>query len=152
MRYPMIVEECADAMNAVMPGNVVRVDPVRDENAMEVSCFSKAWPHLFPQHGPGRKHSRKIDLADWQRDIVDAHPEAFLRGLIHSDGCRCINKSMGHEYVRYFFDQVSNDIRQIFCRTCNRLGIQYKQSRWKTISIARRKDTEFLDSFIGPKL
>ena len=90
-------------------------------------------------------------LSDWQQDIVDVHPKLFLRGLIHSDGCRCINKSMGHEYVRYFFDQVSDDIREIFCRTCDQLGIAYRQPKWRTISIARRADVAFLDEFIGPK-
>ena len=28
----------------------------------------KHWPCLFPQHGPGRKHERKIRLEAWQRD------------------------------------------------------------------------------------
>ena len=27
---------------------------------------SKHWPCLFPQHGPGRKHTRKIELEQWQ--------------------------------------------------------------------------------------
>jgi hypothetical protein len=31
-------------------------------------------------------------LEDWQRDIVDQFSEEFLRGLIHSDGCRTINR------------------------------------------------------------
>ena len=43
---------------------------------------------------PGRAAStnRRIVLADWQRAIVDAHPEQFVRGLIHSDGRRVINR------------------------------------------------------------
>jgi hypothetical protein len=42
-----------------------------------------AWPCLIPQHGPGRKHERKIELVDWQRDIVDEHP----RGGIFCRAC-----------------------------------------------------------------
>ena len=46
----------------------------------------------FPQHGPGRKHKRPIVLEAWQQAIVEAHPWQFLRGLLHSDGCRTINR------------------------------------------------------------
>jgi hypothetical protein len=150
-RYPGIIRECAQAMRSVMPTNVVSILKLTDENAMEVGCCSKAWPSVIPQHGRGRKHLRTIELAEWQREIVDEHPKPFLRGLIHSDGCRVINKSMGHEYVRYFFTQVSADIQEIFGRTCDLLNIGWRQPYWKTISIARRKDVEFLDEFIGPK-
>src|SRR4051794_40768120 len=69
LRYPAIVDECATAMKSVMPNNVVAIKKINGENTMEVSSYSKAWPVLFPQHGPGPKHSRKIELVDWQRDI-----------------------------------------------------------------------------------
>jgi len=53
--------------------------------------YSTHWTCLFPQHGPGRKHTSTITLEDWQQEIVDDHPGPFLRGLIHSDGCRMTN-------------------------------------------------------------
>ena len=31
------------------------------------------------------------------------HPKEFLRGLIHSDGCRVLNRVNGKGYPRYFF-------------------------------------------------
>jgi hypothetical protein len=151
LRYPGIIAACAAAMKAVMPLNAVLVQKKFGCKAMEVSCYSKAWPQFFPQHGPGRKHQRVIKLVEWQEAIVEDHPKPFLRGLIHSDGCRVINKSMGHEYIRYFFTQVSGDIREIFCRTCDQLNLGWRQPNWKTISIARREGVEFLDEFIGPK-
>ncbi len=46
---------------------------------------------MFPQDGPGKKHERPIALEPWQQEIVDAHPWEFIRGLIHSDGCRITN-------------------------------------------------------------
>ena len=150
-RYPGLICECAAAMRAVAPlwrkspGQAGRASR-RGELLLEGlarSCF----------HNTGQDASifARSSLSDWQQDIVDRHPKLFLSGLIHSDGCRCINKSMGHEYVRYFFDQVSDDIREIFCRTCDQLGIAYRQPKWRTISIARRADVAFLDEFIGPK-
>jgi hypothetical protein len=31
-------------------------------------------------------------LEPWQQAIVDAHPWRFLAGLLHSDGCRTVNR------------------------------------------------------------
>ena len=86
--YPEIIAECAAAMSAVMPKNriLIQQQPYR---AVVIGCYSKAWPLLFPQHGPGRKHERTIELAPWQKEIVARFPREFLRGLIHSDGAAC---------------------------------------------------------------
>ena len=149
-RYPGIIAECTAAMQAVMPANRVLIQQRRDR-AVEIGCSSKRWPLLFPQHGPGRKHERRIALEPWQAEIVERHPRELLRALIHSDGCRVINRVNGTDYPRYFFDQVSDDIRAIFCRTCRRLGIEYTRNRWETVSIARRSSVALLDSFVGPK-
>jgi hypothetical protein len=149
-RYPEIIAECVAAMQAVMPQNVVHVQQTRD-NAVEISCYSRLWIQAFPQHGPGRKHTRKIELAPWQEDIRERHPREFLRGLIHSDGCRVLNRVNGKEYPRYFFTQVSGDIRELFCRTCRQLGIEYTRNDWKNVSIARGASVAVLDSFVGPK-
>jgi len=149
-RYPAIVEECAAAMRAVMPMN--RVNKYKlPYNCVEISSYSKSWPLLFPQHGPGRKHLRKIELAPWQAKLVDRFPREFLRGLIHADGCRVLNRVNGKDYPRYFFDQVSDDIRRLFCEACARLGIEYTRSRWKTVSVARSRSVALLDEFVGPK-
>ena len=67
---------------------------------MVVASTWRQWPCLFPQHAPGRKHHRKIELVDWQREIVDEKPGPFLRGLIHTDGWRGVNRVRvkGKEY------------------------------------------------------
>lgn len=149
-RYPKVIGECVAAMRAVMPNNRVHVQKL-PYRAVEIGCYSKAWPLLFPQHGPGPKHARRIELASWQEEIVDEFPDQFLRGLIHSDGCRVLNRVNGKDYPRYFFTQVSDDIRGLFCATCTRLGIYYSQSNWKTISVARSASVSRLDEFVGPK-
>jgi hypothetical protein len=149
-RYPAIIAECVAAIQAVMPQNRVLVQPMRCR-AVEIGCSSKRWPPLFPQHGPGRKHERKIELEPWQQEIVERHSREFLRGLIHSDGCRVLNRVNGKDYPRYFFSQVSDDIRRLFCDACRRLGIVYTRNNWKTVSIARAPSVALLDSFVGPK-
>lgn len=97
---------------------------------------------------------------DWQRTIVDEHPEAFLRGLIHSDGCRSVNRFKTtlpsgrvaeYAYPRYFFSNLSSDIRELFCEYCDVLGIRWTQSNHRIISVSHRPSVARLDEFIGPK-
>ena len=114
----------------------------------------------FPNTGPGRKHTRSIRLTAWQREIVDEHPRPFLRGLIHSDGCRTVNRFNTklpssrvavYAYPRYFFSNQSADIRGLFCEYCERLGIRWTQSNPRHISVSHRDSVARLDEFVGPK-
>jgi hypothetical protein len=157
IRYPDIIAEVVGAMRAVMPTSVAALQPHPRHNFVEIHSHSNAWPCLFPQHGPGRKHERKIELAPWQEVIVDREPEQFIRGLIHSDGCRTTNRvtvaGKRYAYPRYFFSQVSKDIQGLFCRSCRQLGVEYTFSggRGREISVARAGSVARLDSFVGPK-
>jgi hypothetical protein len=153
--YPGIIDETQRAIRAVLPNS--SLGQRARSNVVDVTCYSKHWPCLFPQHGPGRKHHRKIALVPWQEAIgLDSHPDQLLRGLIHSDGCRAINriKAPGgktYEYVRYMFSNRSDDIRGIFAAACERLGIECRQmNRW-TISVAKRDSVAAMEEFIGPK-
>ena len=150
-KYPDIIEECVEAVQAL--GRERRVAVVADDGGgwVTIRSYSKAWPCLFPQHGPGPKHKRPIVLEQWQQTIVDAHPEPFVRGLIHSDGCRVLNRVNGRDYPRYHFTQVSDDIRRLFCRSLQQLGIEYTWNNPRNVSIARRPSVERLDEFVGPK-
>ena len=79
--YPGIVEECMAAMTAVMPASQVNVIQRPDEQADDVLSYSKAWPCLIPQHGPGKKHLRTIDLLEWQRQLIQSDPRPLLERL-----------------------------------------------------------------------
>jgi hypothetical protein len=136
-------------MHAVLPHNRVAVEPLPSK-AVCISVWSKLLPDLFPQLGPGMKHTRKIELVPWQERAVARFPGQFLRGLIHSDGCRVINRVRGGEYPRYFFNNVTDDIRQIFCDACYFIGVEWRQNYWDSISVARRNSVALMDSFIGP--
>lgn len=151
LMYPGVIEECEDAVRAVTSGNqVTRV--AKPGRCLEVASYSKAWPCLFPQHGPGRKHTRSIELTMWQRDLVRQRPDLLLRGLVHSDGCRFTNTGRGGwECPRYSFCNRSEDIKAIFCEACSLLGLRWTRSGSKTIYVSRKRDVELLDMFIGPK-
>src|SRR5215208_1362097 len=116
-KYPGIVQECAAAMTAVMPTSRVGIQRYGHMNADFVNSYSRAWPCLLPQHGPGRKHLRSIELASWQLENVEADPRPLLRGLIHSDGCRHTNTirhpKRTYRYARYEFTNKSEDIRPL---------------------------------------
>lgn len=148
--YPSIVSEAAGAMRAVMPvSSVGRY--ARPYGDIEVYAYSKGWPCLFPQHGPGPKHGRPIALGSWQEEIVRRAPHLLLRGLIHSDGCRFFNTGRGGwRHPRYAFRNRSEGVRRIFCDACDLLGLRWTLSG-EVVYVSRRDDVARLDEFIGPK-
>lgn len=154
-RYPRIIRECEAAVSLVMPPSRTSVMTRTGENCNEVRSYSQHWPCVLPQHAPGMKHERRIVLAGWQRKIVGRHPWPFLRGLIHSDGCRTMNiirhPKKTYRYPRYFFSNRSEDIRRIFCEACDQLGIEWRQNNPFAVNVARRGSVALMDSFIGPK-
>ncbi len=79
----------------------------------------------------------------------------LLRGLIHSDGCRVINRvrhpKKSYEYPRYVFSNRSLDIQRIFTTACDELGVSWRQDGPWNISVARRNSVAILDRHIGPK-
>lgn len=105
------------------------------------------------------KHTRKIALTDRQVGLVERYPRGFIRGLLHSDGCRATNVvrrplpggTRSYSYPRYFFSNTSTDIQGLFTDALDLLGIAWKRNRWNSISIARREAVEALDKFVGPK-
>jgi len=158
--YPEIVTDAPAAMQLTLPDGRVHVRPSRRSNMRTIEAASTRWPLLFPQYGPGRKHERPLRLEPWQQELVDAYPHELLRGLIHSDGCRTVNRFSTklpsgrvaeHAYPRYFFTNLSPDIRDLFCRTCDALGIRWRQSNHRNISVSHRRSVAALDAFIGPK-
>jgi hypothetical protein len=154
-KYPIIVAECEAAMSLVMPSSKVAVIHHRDAYLDEVNSYSKHWPCVFPQHGPGLKHRRRIRLEAWQKSMVHQHPDRLLRGLIHSDGCRATNvirhPKQTYSYPRYFFSNRSDDIRRIFCDACDQLGIRWRRNNRFEVNVARRDSVALMDRFVGPK-
>ncbi|MDQ3758749.1 MAG: hypothetical protein M3331_02230 [Actinomycetota bacterium] len=152
--WPGILDEFAAAMEAVSGGTAWRRKRP-DMNCIEIGLTWWHWTLAFPQHGPGRKHKRNIELEAWQREIVEEHTGLFLRGLIHTDGWRGWNKveSKGkwYAYPRYQFSNRSDDIRKLFCQACDLLGVEWTPwTRWH-ISVARRDSVALLDKHVGFK-
>lgn len=157
-KYPGIIQSCSEAIQILLPDNQVGIVNRYHQDRLscvDVSCFHKFWSDIFPQHGAGRKHYREIKLEDWQQQIVDSYPLEFFRGLYHSDGSRFSNVVNGKDYPRYQFTNLSRDIIQMFCATCDQLKLHWtakvRHDEVNDIYISRREDVAFLDQHIGPK-
>ena len=158
-RYRHVVTEAAIAMAAVFIDVRVRRYEVRNQQMTVLALNHAALPVAFPD-GPGKKHTRPIVLEPWQLELTRWYPEAFLRGLIHSDVCRTVNRFKTrlpsgrvaeYECPRYFFSNLSADIRRLFRDQCELLGIRGTQSNPRHISISHRHSVAKLDWFVGPK-
>jgi hypothetical protein len=152
--YPALIHECCVAIGQIR-GRRPNVRVHTDRRMVDIVSTWREWPCLFPQHGPGRKHSRLIALAVWQHTIVEAYTGPFLRGLIHSDGWRGLNKvhvkGRDYAYPRYQFSNRSDDIRQLFTYACDLVGIAWRPSGRYHNSVARKDAVALLDEFVGPK-
>lgn len=153
--YPEIVHECEEAMEETIGrsrvARVLRMGSQKETPThVDVSSYSKAWPCLLPQHGPGKKHHRRIELTDWQEAIIQQDPRLLLRGLIHSDGCRAINTGTNWRHPRYSFYNYSDDILGIFVAGCEQLGLHYTRAP-HVVYVSRKADVARMDEFIGPK-
>jgi hypothetical protein len=93
-----------------------------------VKSYSKHWPCLFPQHGPGRKHHRKIELREWQKIIVRESP-------------RIRERPVPFRWLAGRFCGAALDL----------LGVAWRYSRRNSISVARREAVARPDQFAGPK-
>jgi hypothetical protein len=151
LRYPGIADRCAAAMAELNPFHRIRIRRRGAANVLVVSACGLCWPELFPQHGPGRKHTRPIVLVDWQREIVTREPMSFLRGLVESDGCRYVRHVDGRDYGAYDFVNRSEDILMLFCWACDLVGVSHTRPNSSTITVARRGNVARLDEEFGSK-
>jgi hypothetical protein len=155
--WPGLLEAAKTVLQDVLPPS--KVGTVQRTGMTEVKSYSKHWPCLFPQHGPGMKHTRKIELASWQQPIVDRYPGDFARGLFHSDGYRGMNRvrrtfagrEHWYEYPRYLFSNESKDILGLCGQVLDRLGVEWRFARRNMISVAKKEAVARLDAFVGPK-
>ncbi len=78
---------------------------------------------------------------------MDGFTGEFVCGLIHSDGCRTVNRvrkrlasgDRWYEYTRYNFSNASLDIQRLFTDALDRLGIEWTQMTARNFSVAKRR-------------
>ncbi len=155
-KYPNLIRLCGTSMATVR--QVQNVNYLRRGGHVEISSSWSHWQCLFPQHAPGPKNRRRIALEEWQLQIVHREREQLVRGLIHSDGSRYVNKVVRdvsgrpkpYQYVSYSFTNTSADILDILENSLAELGVGCRRYD-RAIAIRKRPDVAELDRFIGPK-
>jgi hypothetical protein len=149
--YPGIVETCRRSLEVIRPSQKAWSRRSKSSRCDVVAMYSNHWPCLFPQHGPGRKHEREITLTDWQAELLNRHHDDFVRGLIHSDGCRIVANDRGVRSVRYHFSNRSEDIKALYCASLDALGIRWTRPCDRQIAVYRKSSVAIIEQFVGPK-
>jgi len=62
-----------------------------------------------------------------------------------------LDRTKHYEYLRYMFTNASEDILRIFTDALDLLGVHWTRTTQRVISVARRDDVAYLDTFVGPK-
>jgi hypothetical protein len=159
-KYPVVIAETSELLNRCFPQNRVHVGRGSKGKCSSVSVYSTHLICLFPQHGPGLKHARRILLEPWQQDLVYASPWSFLRGCIRSDGSAFINRTDIHrpepyEYLSYDFANSSDDITRLFTDVCEKLELGPRVSRDRSgrwhVRINRRESVARMLEEVGLK-
>lgn len=127
-------------------------------SSIDVGLYSCNLGLIFPHEGIGLKHLRKIELQEWQKQIIE--PVQIVRGLIFSDGCYFIHRRFNR--YEYSFTNCSLDIINILKHYLGVLNIKYNchldsklHAKKKTpsyiLSICNRESVEKLHTLIGDK-
>lgn len=146
--WPLVVQRLTEELTTLFPHNAVgRVQKI---GCADINVYSKRWPALLPQVGPGRKHERTLRLEAWQRELVYGdHTGPFICGLLHSDGCRVVNRirhgERVYEYGRYAFSNRSDDIHRMLQRALRSVGIVSRRTGWQQ-TVGRRDGVAQLDA------
>jgi hypothetical protein len=149
-RHPEIVRDTGDMLHRCFGGVAVgRV--FRHQGRMTVlGVYCQHVRCIFPQHGPGKKHERRIVLEPWQEALVELAPWRFLRGCIRSDGCAFINRTGPYEYLSYDFSNHSGDILDIFSAACTLVGVEHRRYE-RRIRIYQRPSVALMEANVGLK-
>jgi hypothetical protein len=110
----------------------------RSDSWVVLSLYYRHLSCLFPQHGRGRKHERDIVLEAWQLRLVEAAPWSFLRGLVRTDGCHYINRTVPYEYLSYAFSNRSSGILDLFSAACDLSACSIGGMEPKSVSTVAR--------------
>jgi hypothetical protein len=149
-RHPRVVAHVRALVAQTLPATSVGL-ALEDGGATSVVwAHSNHWSCLLPQHGPGKKHERRIVLEEWQQRCVDDAPFAFLRGLLWSDGCFFINRTGRYRYLSVSFSNHSSDVRDLFMAACDRAEIRYRPTG-REVRVYRRESVTLLSAFVGSK-
>jgi hypothetical protein len=154
-RYPGIIRDTKALLERSFPKNPVGLVNAEGGTMVYLSLYSSHLECLFPQHGEGKKHERRISLEPWQMRLVEQSPWELLRGFIRSDGCIFVNRTGPYAYLTYDFCNKSRDIVDLFTMACRAVGVDYRATYWQGIwrvRINRRVSVDLMLAQVGSKI
>jgi hypothetical protein len=149
-RYSTVLHEIEGLLRRCFPRNRVARVRADEGSTVVLSVYHSHLSCLLPQHGPGCKHERRIELEPWQAEHVRRSPWTFLRGCIRTDGCVFVNRTGRYEYLSYEFRNYSQDILVIFASTCESVGLRPRRYS-ERVRLYRRDDVARLLEHVGTK-
>jgi len=148
-----------DSLQTIFPNKKVKHYYRKNSDCVNIMVNAISLEELFP-HGKGTKHTRKIELKEWQEEICKQYPKELIKGLIESDGCR-FKPVKKYDYIVYQFTNASKDIHSILQKFCDLLQIEhtsrkreFKNEKRATIYLtcfSKKESVEKLEGFIGKK-
>jgi hypothetical protein len=149
-KYPESIKEIQKSLSQFFVKNSFIT---KSEGCSILTIFDKNLPVYFPQHGLGKKHERKIELSDFQRENIDY--ESLLRGLWVSDGSFYMASDGKYSYERYNFTNKSLDIISLFEECLISLDIKYgkrfKKNDICVIQIQKKSEVDKMKKVVGIK-
>jgi hypothetical protein len=152
-KYPKVINQCHALLERCFPANSAGITVKDAGSCFVVWVYSQHMVCLFPQHGPGKKHERRLILEPWQRQLLETAPWGFIRGCIRSDGCAFINRTGPYEYLSYAFSNLSEDLTRLFCAACDLVKVEYRlnHGRLWDVRINRRESVARMLEHVGLK-
>jgi hypothetical protein len=149
-KYLVLNTHLIELMRRVKPECRPHTRPMT--GAVNTTVSWKHWPCLFPQHGPGRKHERRLRVEEWQQDIVQAHLADFLRGALplrrmpgrHGVTRIVAGERKRYDYPRWQFVNHSDDIRRFCTDALDLLEIPWRRSNRYCVSVSTRAGVALL--------
>lgn len=155
-KYLKLNKYAEERMKKLFLKNKINVSLQKNKSCICLSVYNNELNDIFPQNGLKKKYERKIELLEWQKEIIA--PIELLKGLIHSDGCFYTEKiNDKYTYERFVFSNKSIDLHDIFQKACNTLNIEYDFQHkgnvnfaWQT-RISKKESVKKLKQIIGTK-
>lgn len=149
-KYPKVIENADSLIRRSFCDNRVGKTVFDGGATVVVQVYSTHLTCLFPQHGPGKKHERRIVLEAWQSELVAQAPWRFLRGCIWSDGCAFINRTGPYEYLSYDFGNLSQDILGLVEWAYGLVGVECRRTS-RSVRVNRRASVALVHEHVGLK-
>lgn len=111
----------AHTIGLLFPNNSICYTKKKNANCIDLIFYNSLLCEIFPQHGPGAKHLRDLQLEKWQKRIVTNHSSHFMKGLFDGDGSRYLVSSKNE--WKYSFTNKSKDILTFMkeCLDCHEI-------------------------------